>query len=622
MSKMSAVKLFHSVLLGIGRFFLWGVRWIKRAFYALVFAVAVLAAAVFFSDEIIKYAINNSTKYVDLNAGVEDVDVHLFTQRIVLKNLRIKNPDGFPEKDAFFASKIAFKFDLSERKNPLKRIYVQNAKVCIEGRTGRRIMAKSFLKSNVYVIAREIGRVFDIKLEKIIFGPPPDEKKAAPEKKSFDYAELRKRLGEFEKLDEVRLENITLENGGDAYSFGSVIFNSHVVLASDFRCVVFGVKSGIRSIFCDLTKPEFGFMGLSVRNPEGFKKNSVFSIARFRMTMRDDKTPDGKIVPRMDSVLIDSPILYLEDKQGSMLGAIGMDNNFAGLYNTVNSMTRTNLGNLFQDEFESVPRSQEFKLPEIKWDNINIVNARIVCSKKDAGLLANKISVVKDKIDIDDIRAHIGGLKLQLDGVEFDSGKQLFTAKDFILRNPAGFPEESAFRFRNFLMTTNFSERVLRGNRVMSIDKIEVNKFFVRLDSRSGDIYDLIGNDNNLYAILDSIAATTKAMPVYGELSEKQINENKNKRPYRFIVKSVKFCDGRIFIGPQGDSIKIPFKDVVKSDMGVEEKGLTSQELSTALLKDIIINSIDGAEEKVSEQIGGVILAPVITVLRTIITLF
>lgn len=182
MSKMSAVKLFHSVLLGIGRFFLWGVRWIKRAFYALVFAVAVLAAAVFFSDEIIKYAINNSTKYVDLNAGVEDVDVHLFTQRIVLKNLRIKNPDGFPEKDAFFASKIAFKFDLSERKNPLKRIYVQNAKVCIEGRTGRRIMAKSFLKSNVYVIAREIGRVFDIKLEKIIFGPPPDEKKAAPEK--------------------------------------------------------------------------------------------------------------------------------------------------------------------------------------------------------------------------------------------------------------------------------------------------------------------------------------------------------------------------------------------------------------------------------------------------------
>ena len=54
----------------------------------------------------------------------------------------------------------------------------------------------------------------------------------------------------------------------------------------------------------------------------------------------------------------------------------------------------------------------------------------------------------------------------------------------------------------------------------------------------------------------------------------------------------------------------------------MEEKGLTSQELSTALLKDIIINSIDGAEEKVSEQIGGVILAPVITVLRTIITLF
>jgi hypothetical protein len=171
-------------------------------------------------------------------------------------------------------------------------------------------------------------------------------------------------------------------------------------------------------------------------------------------------------------------------------------------------------------------------------------------------------------------------------------------------------------------MSTNFTERVIRGNRVLEIGDIEVNKFFVRLDSRSGKLFDLLGNDNNLFALLDSIAKMSAQMPINSANASKSINEDKTKRPHRYTVKTVKLTNGIILIGPRGDSIKIPFKDVAKEDIGVDVNGLTAPDLTTELLTDIISNSLEGAQSKVSEEIGGVILAPIITVLRIIITTF
>lgn len=590
----------------------------KCAFYVALSLSVIFIISLFFIDDIVRYAINHSANYMDLNAKVEEVDVNLFTQRVMFKNISIKNPDGFSENDALYATKLYFKFDIFDIKNPVKRIYLQNAKLRVEGRSGRRIMADTFFKSNLYVIAREFSRSLGVKLEKVIY----ENSKSKSENSSLDYSKFKKIFENLHDIDEVRFEKITIENGDDTYAFSSFIFNDKFAILTDFKSTVFGVKFYFRNIFFDIQKPLFGFSGFSIRNPEGFQKNSVFSIKKCQFELSENIEESGVCLLKIKAVNIDSPTVYFEDKDGSMLGAFGMENNFLGLYNIVNSISRSKLDKLFQDEFETVPDSQEFKMPEIAWGNINISNARIICTKKDAGLLANKISISKGIINIDDIIAHFGGLKLQLDGVKFDSDKQLFTASDFLLKNPDGFPEESAFRFRNFTMTTNFSERVLKGNRVMSIDNIEVNKFFVRLDSRSGKLFDLIGNDNNLYEVLNSVNATTSLMPVYSAANQKLINENKKKRPTKFIINSVKFCDGKIFIGPRGDSIKIPFDDVIKSDVGLAESGLTSQEVTTLLLKDIILNSIDGAESKVSEEIGGVVLAPFISILRVIITLF
>ena len=616
-------KKFKSIFLWILRVakkafsFLW--KWTRRTLYVAAALVIMICGLLLSADYILMYAINHSARYVDLNAKVEDVYLHLFTQRIILKNISLQNPDGFPDNEAFSASKVTLKFDFFDLANPLRRVYIQNAKVRVEGRSGRRIMAKSFLRSNTYVIAREIARTFDVKLEQKLL-PRKEEKKL--EEKPFDYALFREKMKEFDSIDEIRLENVTIQNGDDLYSFGSLTYHDSLISIGDFKSTIFGVRSRIRNAFCDLKNPAAGFAGFAVYNPEGYPKNSAFSIKRFLIKSRDKKLPDGRVALELERVDVDSPQLRFEDKNGSMLGAIGMDNNFAGILNTINSMSHAKLNDLFQDEFESVPESQEFKLPEIALDNISITNARIVCGKKDMGLLANSIKVKKNLIEIDDVRAHVGGLKLELEGIDLDTQKQLFTATNFELKNPAGFPEENAFRFKNFTMSTNLSEKVLRGNRVMQIDKISVSNFFVRLDSRSGSIYDLIGNDNNLYGILDSIAKTTEAMPVYQASIQSKINENLERRPYKYIIKSVNFSGGKIFIGPRGDSIKIPFNDVNKTDLGVEEKGLTSQEATTLILKEIIINSIDGAQDKVSEEIGGILLAPVITVLRALITLF
>ncbi len=597
--------------------FKWLFKLIKLSFYFCIFVVVLLLLSLLFIDSIVKFIINNSTDYVDLNAKVEQVDINLFTQRITLKDITLKNPDGFPDNDALKASQLTVKFDLFDFKCPVKRIYLRDATIRVEGRSGRRIMARSITQSNIYVIARELGRTFDMKLKQLLYS----KKEKEPEK-PFDYNTVRDFIKECEGIDELRVESLKIENGDDVYSFGSIICNDKYVITSNFKSTIFGVNWGIRGMYCDLSKPTFALSRFYIRNPEGFQKNNVFSIEKILVNTKEEYSVDGNSVPTISSIEIDSPMIYFEDKNGSMLGAIGMENNFMGLFNTVQSMTRFKLGDYFQDEFEVVPEKQEFKIPELKLEKLQIKNARLVSTKKDAGLLANKISFSKDKIDIDDIRAHIGNLKLELAGVELDSKKQSFTAKDFMLRNPAGFPEESAFRFKNFYMSTNFTERVIRGNRVLEVGDIEVNKFFVRLDSRSGDLIDLLGDDNNLVSVLETISATSAMMPINSENAEKNINQDKTKRPYRYTVKTVRMINGLILIGPKGDSIKIPFEDVIKENIGVEECGMTAQELTTDLLTDIIANSLDGAQSRVSEEIGGVLLAPIISLLRVIITTF
>ena len=592
----------------------------KFAFYTAAALALIIGALLMFADAAIKFAINNSAEYIDLRASVGDVDLNLFTQRLTLKNITLKNPDGFPEGNAFEAAQLSVKFDVFDTAKPLKRVYMRGAKIRVEGRTGRRILAGSITRSNVYIIAREIGRTFDKKIERVFFARKKPKESAA--QNEFDYAQIRSFLERYQGLDEIRIEDLKIENGGDSCAFASIVCNDKIAFATGFRASIFGVKGGIRNMFFDLSRPRLWIANLYIKNPEGFQKNNAFEIGRIMVATRDEVSAEGKITPRIESIAIDSPTVYFEDKDGSMLGAIGMDNNFSGLFKTVDSMTRVKLQDYFQDEFEVVPETQEFKFPEIKLENLRIANARIISTKKDAGLLANKITFAKNKIDIDDIRAHFGGLKLELAGVNLDAEKQTFRARDFMLKNPAGFPEESAFRFKNFAMTTNFTERVIRGNRVLEVGEMEVDKFFVRLDSRSGDLIDLIGNDNNLYAVLNTVAATSAKMPINSANAEKQINADKTKRPYRYTVKAVRFLNGIILIGPRGEAIKIPFKDIKKENLGVKEKGLTAQELTNAILLDIISNSLEGAESRVSREIGGVVLAPIISVLRFIITTF
>ncbi|MBQ6533994.1 MAG: hypothetical protein IJI37_02390, partial [Opitutales bacterium] len=526
---MKKLKLFFKGI--FGRAFRFAFKWTKRAMWLGVFILIAALIALAFIDDIAKAAINNSAEYVDLKAGVEKVKINLLTQKIVFKNISIKNPDGFPEGDAFSAGVLEIKYGFDGGKPRLERIYMRGAKARVEGRRGRRITAASATKSNMYVIARELGRIFDVKIESLFMPAPkskkPADAKAADAVKDFDYAKVREFLKRYEDADEIRIENLEIQNGEDSYLFGSIICNDKIALANDFHAKIFGVKFGVRGVFLDLSKPAFGLSGFMIANPDGYPKNPVFSIGKIFVSTREEVSPDGKTTPRLESVKIDSPTIHFEDKSGSMLGAIGMDNNFAGIYKTVDSMTHTRLGDLFQDEFEVVPEMKEFNLPEIPLENITITNARIVAQKKDAGLLANKISVERNKVCVDDVRAHFGGVKLELAGVVFDSEKQSFDARDFTLRNPAGFPEESAFRFKNFHVDTNFTERVIRGNRVLEIGDIEVNKFFVRLDSRSGDIVDLLGDDNNLFALLGAVSASSALMPVNSKLAEKSVNEDK-----------------------------------------------------------------------------------------------
>lgn len=612
--------LYYTIVLPTKWIFKWGLKSLLYASLVLIPIITILFIALFFVDDILTYAINHSTQYIDLNAKVEKVQTNLLTQRITLKNVVLKNPDGFPVNDALKISQITLKLDVFNPKTPIKRLYLRDVKLRIEGRSGRRIMAHSIVKSNLYVIAREISRTFDIKLEQHLL--KNSKENSTPTENTSAYTSFRDFLKKCEGVDELRVEALRIENGADVYALGSIICNDKYILASNYKSTIFGVDWGIQNLFCNFNDLSFGLSNFYIRNPKEFKKNNVFSIKKIRISTVEETTANGGIVPKISSIDIDSPTIYFEDKNGSMLGAIGMDNNFAGIYKTIQSMTRYKLDDLFQDEFEIVPEHQEFKLPEIKLDKLFINNARIICSKKDAGLLANKITFSNNKIDIDDIRAHMGGLRLDLAGVEVNSEKQYLKAKDFILRNPAGFPEESAFRFKNFHMSTNFTERVIRGNRVLEIGDIEVNKFFVRLDSRSGKLFDLLGNDNNLFALLDSIAKMSAQMPINSANASKSINEDKTKRPHRYTVKTVKLTNGIILIGPRGDSIKIPFKDVAKEDIGVDVNGLTAPDLTTELLTDIISNSLEGAQSKVSEEIGGVILAPIITVLRIIITTF
>lgn len=97
---------------------------------------------------------------------------------------------------------------------------------------------------------------------------------------------------------------------------------------------------------------------------------------------------------------------------------------------------------------------------------------------------------------------------------------------------------------------------------------------------------------------------------------QEKINEDFSVRPRRYIIKRIAFTGGEIRLGPRGDAIKIPMEDFVLEDLGVEEGGLTSDELVTKLIREIALRAMRAAEDAMTGGWG--LLAPVVKVFRKI----
>lgn len=570
----------------------------------------VIITLYFSTDFIVKQIINNSTDYLDLNAKVEDVDIRLLTQTVSLSGVSLKNPSGFIEKDAFTATKLEVKFDFFDKKNPVKRIYLQNPRLRLEGKFGKRILTPSIRRSNFFVIVRELLHLWDIDLERMMTGES---------KNFFEQIDTVEEKSKFiEKVGRIRIDNLHIENGmTDYFDVGSIVLHNDTFEVSDVICNVSGVGAMMKSIVYDVPTSTVALSKFLLKNPPDYPKKSALFVGKLEIKIgkkSDEKTGEHQLF--VEKITMDSPVVRFEDKQGSMLGALGTENNLFSIFDSLTVFHRVNVKNMFNDDFEIAIRDKELKLPELSFGKTSINDVKVTCSSNDGFLISN-VDFNGGNISLKNIRMNLAKIKAGVGKINIDSKNQLFTITNLSLRNPSDFPEENAFLMKEFSLSTNIKESNIRGNRVLVIEHLKLRKFFVRLDSRTGNISDLIGEENNLFALIEDFNSAAKSIPSYKDSVQREINEDKTKRPRKYIVKKITFQDGEIRLGPRGDAIKIPMETFSIDNLGVEEGGVMSDRIVTLLIREIALRAMESAEETLANE-WGILLKPIVKVFHQI----
>lgn len=299
-----------------------------------------------------------------------------------------------------------------------------------------------------------------------------------------------------------------------------------------------------------------------------------------------------------------------------MLGAVGLENNYFDIVKALSIFHGVDVSNMFNDDFEIAIRDKEISVPRIELDSTEILNTRITCNYND-GFLVSKIGINNGVAVVDTVRVNLAKIRMRFDSILINPQEQSFIIDKLAIRNPEGFPEENAFLMDKFILSTHLKEENIRGNRVLTVESLTLKNFFVRLDSRSGEISDLLSGENNLFGLIDDFKAAAAFVPAFKEAVQRQINEDTSVRPRRYIIKKINFEGGEIRIGPRGDAIKIPMQDFSIDELGMETGGVTADEITIVLIREIALRAIDSAEEQLASEWG--ILKPVVKALHQIV---
>ncbi len=579
-----------------------------------VYLVIFFVVLTFSLDYIIKYAINNSASYIEANAKVENVRIHLITQTIIIEKISLKNPTGFAEKDAFFAEKLELKFNILG-KQKIERIFVGSPKIILEGRSEKRVVVPSMHKSNLFAMLREFMFFLSVDLDELLMGD------------SKDFTEQISVIEDDVKLlspvKEIRVNNLRVINGAvDVFEISSFSFHNQTFALKDFKSNICGIETELGDVLMDTQNNTFGFSRFAIKNPQGYPEGNAFSLNNFSLKYENIKDPEtGKQSVYIDKITVDSPQVRLEDKQGAMLGSLGSENNFLEIVKKISVMYPTERNNLFDSEFEGVNEGDEFKIPEVKFDKITIKNARLLCHKKD-GIMVDELNLSPLNIGFDGIRSYLGGIKTIIKRMEIEPESQLVVLKAFDIRNPDGFPDERALRFGDIKIATSVQVINRKGVNIAIIESIEISDYFARLDSYDGSLGGLITDKNNLFAILDLLAASKEQIPMLRQTVEQEFHENHGPKPMKFIVKKVTLNGGKILIGPKGEAIQIPLENLDYEMLGDAEDGVTMHDIITKIVGDITEQSMESAEKEIADELGIDILWPFVKMAEKFMHLF
>ncbi len=574
-------------------------KWLKKSLKVFAVLACVLFVALVVAtaciDYILAYAINHSAAYLETNASVGDVRVRLLTQTVSFDKISLRNPAGFIEKEAFFAEKLELKFDIF--KTPaLRRVSLKNPRIRMEGRHGKRIIGQSVHKSNYFTLVKDFVDLFSRDLDEAAVGQPKDLLE--------ELATVEQDVIRMNGVAEINISNLHIENGEkDTIDIASIIFHNGIFSLQGFESVVCGVETALAEGSLDLNKEKMGFSGFRIKNPEGYPDDNAVSLNNFLLKYkRVSGAKDGPVVLKLEKVLIDTPIARVENKEGSLLGALGGDNNFLEISNRLSVFYGTQSGNLFHPEFEGVEEGEEFKLPEIALEHIQIKNAQLLCRTKDGAIVSN-IIVDDDAVEMDGIYTYIGGLRAEIAKIRIDAKAQLLTVARFNIKNPLGYPEENAFHLGEMTLTTHTEEKHIRGTKVAVLERITLKDCFVRLDSKSGKLGDLFSRPNNLLDILDDVKAVQKEVGAYHPEAQQKRKAEPTARPIKFILKDFCASEIRVLIGPKGEEIKIPLDDFELKNLGEKEGGLTADELSHKIIGELSSRAIDKAVDELERDI-------------------
>ena len=339
-------------------------------------------------------------------------------------------------------------------------------------------------------------------------------------------------------------------------------------------------------------------------------------IGKMQVVFGDRKDENGNDITCIKKITIDAPTVRLEDKTGSMLGAVALENNYFEMVRALSVFHDVDVSNMFNDDFEIAIRDKEIDLPRIELETTEVLNARITCGEGD-GFLISKIDIADGKALLENVRVNLAKIKMRFDAITIDPESHTFTIDKLALRNPAEFPEENAFLMGKFILSTHAKEENIRGNRVLTLESLTLKDFFVRLDSRTGEISSLLGGDNNLFGLIDDFKDASLRVPAFKDSVQEQINEDTTVRPRRYIIKKINFEGGEIRIGPRGDAIKIPMADFAIENLGLKTGGVTADEIAVVLIREIALRAIESAEDRLAEGWG--FLKPVVKALHGLV---